>query len=143
MSDCKPWPDQARRSGGAARLRSVQQPRSGATRVPCNEPCEVQEAGWRRGGTLWNLSILGAYVVLDGAVPALNTQVHLSFTLPADPVPIKVQACVAWQNPAARLKSSGVICPAQPPGCGVEFLTMSAEDRDRVSRYVRAAGGAQ
>jgi PilZ domain-containing protein len=125
----------AHKSG--SRFSSLRQPRSGVARIACNEACEVQEPAGRRAGTIWNLSILGAYVVLDGPMPAVNLELRLTFSLPADPVPIKVQGRVAWVNPASPFKGCGAVCASQPPGCGLEFLTLSAEDRDRIAARVR------
>ena len=125
----------ARKTG--SRFSTLRQPRSGVARIACNEACELQDATERRVGTIWNLSILGAYVVLEGPVPSLNAELRLTFSLPADPVPIKVQGRVAWVNPPSPFKGCGAVCASQPPGCGLEFLTLSADDRDRIAARVR------
>ena len=120
----------------AERPSALRQPRSGVVRLACSEPCEVQAQSTVWHGTIWNVSVLGAYVALDGILPDVGTEVHLSFKLPADSIPIATLARVAWQNPASLFKGCGEICAPQPPGCGLEFLALRDEDRERIRARV-------
>ena len=117
---------------------AIRQPSSGVTRIGCCEPCEIDLAGDVRQGTLWNLSLLGCYVVFDGPLPEVDARLTVLFRLPGDPEPIAVAARVAWCNPPSLFKGCGAVCASQPPGCGLEFQVLSAADRERIEARVRA-----
>jgi hypothetical protein len=123
---------------GAKRFSVLRQPYSGFTRIACCEPCEFEDTTGLHRGTVWNLSILGTYVVIDGSVPVVGTTGRLSFTLPGDPTPIIGQARVAWANPPSPAKGCGAACALQPPGCGLEFVGLNPTDRDRIEARVRS-----
>jgi hypothetical protein len=114
------------------------QPTSGFRRIACTEPCQIggEESG--RPGTVWNVSVLGLYVVMEEPLPAVGDILSIRFCLPQDPRPIRSSARVAWQNPASIFKGLGAAAVGLPPGCGWAFVEMSAEDRERIDSRVRA-----
>jgi hypothetical protein len=61
----------------------------------------------------------------------------VSFLLPGDMAPIRVQARVAWRNPQSRLKGCGSTTFNLPPGLGLEFLALASGDRDRIDARVK------
>src|SRR6476646_9080842 len=76
----------------------LEQPASGHHRIACGEACDVAVGGLRRQGMIWNLSVVGVYLVLP-APPAPGETVVLTFALPGDPAPITCQGRVRWINP--------------------------------------------
>jgi Tfp pilus assembly protein PilZ len=112
----------------------VRQPHSGNFRLACVEPCTVAWDGRSHAASLWNLSVVGVYVVL-GELPVLATPVSLAFTLPGESHEIRVAGRVAWLNPPAA-HAMGARVLDLPPGCGVEFLDLTPEDRARIEERV-------
>lgn len=112
----------------------MRQPHSGNFRIACVEPCTVTWDGRSYAASLWNLSVVGVYVVV-GELPALATPVSLVFKLPGEGREIRVAGRVAWVNPPAS-PSMGERVLDLPPGCGVEFLDLRPEDRARIEERV-------
>ncbi len=112
-------------------------PKSGFLRIASVEACDVEYRAGCRAATTWNVSVLGAYVVIH-PVPDVNEHLRLSFRLPEDPHPIRAVGRVAWQNPPSPVKGVGVRAADLPPGCGVEFLAIDPEDRRRIEARVGA-----
>jgi hypothetical protein len=106
-------------------------------RIACSEACDFGDTT----GTIWNLSVLGAYVVVSEPFPETGTEVRISFALAGDPVPIVTRARVVWHNPPSLFRGCGAVCPSQPPGCGVQFVTLTPLDRERIEARVRATMG--
>ena len=108
-------------------------------RVTCVEPCEVVSLdGYRRHGTLWNLSAGGVYAVLRPPLPPLGRTVLLSFMLPDDSRPITCEARVEWHNPPSGLEGRGSVKLTLPPGCGLSFRVLDPEDAARIAARVRS-----
>jgi len=122
---------------GSHRPSALKQPRSGVARIACSAACELGNIS----GTIWNLSVLGAYIVVSEPLPEIGTEVRISFALEGDPVPIVTRARVAWHNPPSLFRGCGAVCPSQPPGCGVQFLALSPLDRERIEARVRVTIG--
>jgi hypothetical protein len=121
------------------RLQWVLKPRSGNIRVPTCEPCEVRAAETLRHGTVWNLSALGVYLALDGALPSLGQELDLTFSLANAAPPIVCRARVAWKNPPSLIITGlGAASIALPPGCGVAFLKLTDADRARIEEWMKA-----
>jgi len=118
--------------------RAIEQPSTGYHRIACGELCQVAFAGNRREGMVWNLSVVGAYVVLPAPLPATGETLILTFTLPGDPVPIRCQARVRWHNPPSIFKGCGRTKLVLPPGCGLEFTVLDSRDAERIETRVRA-----
>src|SRR5262249_60604131 len=61
--------------------RAVEQPESGHHRIACGESCKVTRDGRTREGMIWNLSVLGVYLVMEAPLPTLGETVMLTFNL--------------------------------------------------------------
>jgi len=114
------------------------QPKSGYRRVACHRPCNVTIDDQTAYGIVWNLSMLGAYLGLDGPLPSPGELVRLSFAMPGDGAVINCVARVAWQNPASTASDTGATADGLPPGCGLEFLKLRQEEEARISACVNA-----
>ncbi len=125
-----------KRLSGLRLRRAIEQPASGYVRIACGEPCEVVIDDTRREGTIWNLSVLGVFVVLEPPLPAIDQPALLTFTLPGDPRPITCQARVRWQNLPSIFKGCGEPARTLPPGCGFEFVMLDPSDAARVGARV-------
>ena len=127
----------AREVKPAMKPHPLEQPASGHHRIACGEPCEVAVGGLRRQGMIWNLSVVGVYLVLP-APPAAGETVVLTFALPGDPAAITCQGRVRWINPPSIFSGCGRNKLALPPGCGVEFTVLDTSDAERIGSRVRA-----
>jgi uncharacterized protein (TIGR02266 family) len=104
---------------------------SGRRRIPYVRRCEVQENGGSAlSGLICNLSALGAYVALE-PIPPSGATVMLSFRLPRNVRPVRVESQVTWENPHQDNPIHGL-----PPGCGLRFLSLSPEDRRRIDGLI-------
>src|SRR5438445_12948472 len=81
------------------RLQWVSQPQTGKTRIAADQPCTIRGEGADRSGIVFNISVAGLYLLLDGSLPAVSEELLLSFLLPDSSAPIACRARVAWQNP--------------------------------------------
>jgi hypothetical protein len=120
----------------------VVQPRSGHYRLSCGEPCSLSSSDrFRRRGTVWNVSVCGAYVVLPGRLPLppVGSPVLLTFALPGDPRPITCEARVQWHNRASIFGGCGTAKPALPAGCGLGFMRLEPGDAGRIAVRVTAS----
>ncbi len=107
----------------------------GARRIASVEPCEI-EGNPSLGGTVWNLSAGGLYVVIEPP-PELGLRVRIAFRLPNDKKPVRAEARIAWRNPRSARRGHGSAVFGLPPGCGVEFLVIDSMDLARIERHVR------
>lgn len=112
----------------------MKQPHSGHFRIAYVEPCTLTCDGQSRAASIWNLSVVGVYLVLADA-PAVGTAVSLLFKLPGEGRELRVAGRVAWINPPAG-HAMGARVLDLPPGCGVEFLDLSAQDRALIEQRV-------
>ncbi len=118
--------------------RPMEQPASGHHRIACGEPCDVSQGAQRREAMIWNISVVGVYVVLGSPLPAQGETVVLDFTLPGDPKPISCQGRIRWINAPSIFKGCGRVKLALPPGCGIEFTVLHPDDAERIAARVRA-----
>ncbi|HUG53890.1 MAG TPA: PilZ domain-containing protein [Vicinamibacteria bacterium] len=118
--------------------RPLEQPASGHHRIACGEPCDLLLGTQRLQALVWNISVVGVYVVMAPPLPAPGETLRLSFTLPGDRAPIACEARVKWQNGPAIFKGCGRVKLALPPGCGVEFIVLAPADLQRIEARVRA-----
>lgn len=117
--------------------RAIDKPASGHHRIACGESCTVTREGRSREGMIWNLSVVGVYLVMEAPLPPEGETVQLRFNLPGDPTPIVCQARVRWQNAPSIFKGCGEVALALPPGCGLEFIALDARDVQRIEARVR------
>src|SRR6266481_10153653 len=83
---------------------------AGHYRVSCAEPCElVSLDGYRRHGTVSDLSVGGVYAVLRAPFPPVGRTVLLSFMLPGESRPVTCEARVQWHNPPSGLEGRGSV----------------------------------
>jgi hypothetical protein len=131
------------RPNGLSRLplQWVLVPDSGQLRIPTDQPCGVTADGVTREGSIWNLSVVGAYLAMEPPLPVLGETLRLSFALADDAAPIACAARVVWQNPPSIIiRGLGAVAFALPPGCGLAFLALDPADRERIEARVRAVG---
>jgi hypothetical protein len=114
----------------------LNQPYSGFKRIACSEPCVLEDAEGSREGVVWNLSVVGAYLVVR-TVPREGETVQLSFSLPGDPAPINATARVVWANRPSSWPGCGESAVALPPGCGVQFTGLDTGALRRIEVRVR------
>jgi uncharacterized protein (TIGR02266 family) len=113
---------------------AMNQPFSGARRVPYVQACRLRAKDAEIEGMIRNISVLGIYLDVD-PIPKVGDRLRLSFALPDGNGALQVDAEVAWRNTATRHK-----VPALPPGCGLRFLGLSEQERDRIQALVRSFG---
>jgi PilZ domain len=114
----------------------LHQPSSGVRRIALSEPCDLGFEASGRHGIVWNLSVLGAYVLLEAPLPALGETMRLSFSLPEDATRVECQVRVAWVNPPSFFKGCGSAAAGLPPGCGFAFIDLPPSDRERIAARV-------
>jgi hypothetical protein len=112
----------------------MSQPFSGAKRVPYVQDCRLRARDAEGEGTIRNISVLGIYLDVD-PIPRVGERLRLSFPLPDGDGSLDVEAEVAWRNTSARHK-----VPVLPPGCGLRFLGLSEQERERIQALVRSFG---
>jgi hypothetical protein len=105
----------------------------GQQRIACGTACGVFVEQVRRPGTVWNVSLVGIYVVLADPLPPVDTRVVVTFSLPGERVLIACLGRVRWLNAPSIFKGCGSTKPSLPPGCGVEFVELDAADRQRIA----------
>ena len=115
----------------------LKRPKSGQMRIACCEPCQIDYGEEVFQGTIWNVSVLGVYLVLHHALETGRT-LSLNFRLPEDSEPVRVQGRVAWKNPASVRRGIGQRAFDLPPGFGIEFIDLKAEDRLRIQERVQS-----
>jgi hypothetical protein len=109
----------------------VLEPYSGLWRIPFLQECRLSEGARTRVGQMFNLSALGAYLVLD-PIPRVGECYELSFCLRGNES-IHVTAVVTWRNTGEGPGSADL-----PPGCGVRFLGLIPVECQRIHAFVKA-----
>jgi hypothetical protein len=111
-----------------------------APRMPCAEPCAVLSTeGYRRQGTIWNLSTRGVYAAMRPPLPELGDLLLLRFTLPGQLEPlVSCLATVQWRNHATRMDGRDAVDGGLPPGCGLAFHALPAAVEARIDALVAA-----
>jgi hypothetical protein len=109
-------------------------------RIACGERCEfdIDGVSGTREGIIWNLSVAGLYLVLQTDIPEAGAVIRVSLWLPGDPRPIRAQGEVVWANPPSCFSGCGANAPRFPPGCGVRFVVIAADDLTRIQSRVES-----
>lgn len=129
-------------AASTVRPRQIAQPASGHHRIACGEPCELYPgSGSARNGTIWNLSVVGVYLVVAPPLPPVGASLLLTFALPNDPVPITCEGLVRWHNEQSIFPGCGSRKLTLPPGCGIEFGALEPADKRRIAARVSGAVG--
>ncbi len=115
---------------------SMGPPPRGDARIAGGTPCGVFVERVRRPGTIWNLSIVGVYVVLAEPLPPVDTRVLMTFSLPGERALIACLGRVRWLNAPSIFKGCGSAKPSLPPGCGVEFVELDEVSRRRIAALI-------
>lgn len=108
------------------------QPRSGFTRIPCVQACQVTSGGRARAGMLCNLSVLGVYLHLE-ELPEIGDSLAIEFALPDGGGMVAADAVVTWVNDTPPESAD-----ALPPGCGLRFTALAPGDVRRIAALVAA-----
>jgi len=112
----------------------------GAERVACGERCEFEVAGTgtTREGIIWNLSVAGLYLVIQGGIPDVDAVLHVCLWLPGDPRPVRAETRVVWCNPPSPFSGCGANAPRFPPGGGLKFTDITSADLTRIQSRVES-----
>lgn len=117
--------DRSDRSGERARAD-----RRSADRVDVvwSVDCETEDTFLY--ASITNISALGIFVRTDHPL-ALGTQLTLRFSPPGAVEPFVLRGEVQWVNPLR------VLAENPNPGMGVQFVDLTAEDRERIVSAIR------
>ena len=100
-------------------------------RVPFVRRCALAfEDGTAASAFLVNINVLGAYVAHD-EMPTLGQGLRLQFSLPDSDQELSLEGSVAWLNPRQQHPVHSL-----PPGFGVKFRGVSAEDIRIIERVI-------
>ncbi len=101
-------------------------------RVPFVRRCSLAFDDGRAGSAfIVNINVLGAYLAFDEQ-PALGQHCACRFSLPDSSRDVHVTGVVAWLNPRQQHPVHSL-----PPGFGLRFSDLSADDRVRIEAIVR------
>ncbi len=107
----------------------------GLARIPYVRRCLLRRGQRRVEAVICNLSVVGLYVTflrpLAEAVPEAGEDVGVTFLLPDDPVPVRAEANVTWQNLDEPEEVDSL-----PVGCGLRFASLGLEDQQRLGALV-------
>jgi Tfp pilus assembly protein PilZ len=100
-------------------------------RVPFVRRCAlVFDDGGEASAFLVNINVLGVYVAHD-EMPRLGQGVRLQFSLPDSDRELSLDGSVAWLNPRQQH-----LVHSLPPGFGVKFHGVSAEDIGSIEQVI-------
>jgi Tfp pilus assembly protein PilZ len=100
-------------------------------RVPFVRRCDLAlDDGVEASAFIVNINVLGAYVARD-EMPSLGQGVRLRFSLPDSDHELWLDGSVAWLNPGQQHPVHSL-----PPGFGVKFRGVSAEDIRSIERVI-------
>jgi Tfp pilus assembly protein PilZ len=100
-------------------------------RVPFIRRCALDfDDGVATTAFVVNINLLGVYVAHD-EMPRLGQAVHLRFSVPESEREVSVDGSVAWLNPGQQHPVHSL-----PPGFGVQFRGLSAEDARVIERVI-------
>ena len=110
----------------------------GSERIALCERCqfEIAGSGDHREGIIWNVSVVGLYLVVQGDIPPMDAVVVVSLWLPGDPRPVHAETKVVWCNPPSPVSGCGAHALRYPPGCGLRFVNIRSADLARIQSRV-------
>lgn len=100
-------------------------------RVPFVRRCAlVFDDGAAATAFLVNINVLGVYIAHD-EMPRMGQGVRVQFSFPDSERELALDGAVAWLNPRQQHPVHSL-----PPGFGVQFLEVPAEDARRIERVI-------
>jgi Tfp pilus assembly protein PilZ len=102
-------------------------------RIPFMQRGSVAIAGRREDLFVVDLGLRGVFLEREQPLEA-GDEVEIWFALPGNEIPVHARCRVAWSRPARTSWHSRAL----PPGVGVEFVTMSERDTERVRQHLQA-----
>jgi hypothetical protein len=100
-------------------------------RIPFIQRASMTIGGAREELFVIDLGLRGVFVErVSGVAP--GEEVDVSFLIPGNEIVIQARCRVAWW----RAPSAPGTLPALPPGNGLEFLSMSERDTERVRQHL-------
>jgi uncharacterized protein (TIGR02266 family) len=106
-------------------LRSSDAALRGLPRIALDAPVQIRSDGWRERGRVLNLSRGGIFVTADQLAP-VDSEVEISFQLPASARPLSSTARVVWTR-----KSDDA-----PTGMGLRFLGLDRRSARAIEEFV-------
>jgi Tfp pilus assembly protein PilZ len=100
-------------------------------RVSCIQRATVAIAGAREDLFMIDLGLRGVFIEWSRPVVA-GEEIELWFALPGNEIRIHVRCRVAWVRPRGLISGARTL----PAGVGVEFVTMSDSDAERVRQHL-------
>lgn len=98
------------------------------TRVDTNIEIVFREKGSLMRSYMLNVSNGGLFIKTDQPLP-IESMVNLQVQLPDDPEVLDILGRVVWVNPKGADSTF-------PRGMGIQFVTMSAPQRDKIMNFV-------
>lgn len=102
-------------------------------RVPVELPVEYAITDRVVATSCLNISRGGIFVQTPDP-PPLNREIVLRFTIPGDPMPLRLRGRVVWSNPHAGRNPF-------PPGMGVQFVDLGAAQAARLEAFIASLRG--
>ena len=107
------------------------QTKAALLRVPFVRRCALAfEDGTSASAFIVNMNALGVYVAHD-EMPRLGQAVRLTFSVPDSERELALDGSVIWVNPLQQHPVHSL-----PPGFGVKFRDLSAEDTRSIERVI-------
>jgi Tfp pilus assembly protein PilZ len=103
---------------------------SGFSRIPLITRCVVKRRTSTVDAMMCNISVLGAYLVVEPMLEE-GENVQLRFLLPDAQPPIECDAEVTWVNEEWPRSVDSL-----PPGCGLRFHAMGPDSHSRIGALV-------
>jgi Tfp pilus assembly protein PilZ len=100
-------------------------------RVPCIQRATLAIAGAREDLFMIDLGLRGVFIEWSRPVSA-GEEIELWFALPGNEIRIHVRCRVAWVRPRGLTAGARTL----PAGVGVEFVTISDGDAERVRQHL-------
>jgi Tfp pilus assembly protein PilZ len=100
-------------------------------RIPCIQRATIATAGAREDLFMIDLGLRGVFIEWVRPV-AQGDEIEIWFALPGNEIRIHVRCRVAWVRP----RGLSVGARTLPAGVGVEFVTISDGDAERVRRHL-------